>query len=296
VSATWQAGILTLARHALKAAPAPTLAERQNGCLTWRHGTRNQPNMAQDHRLYTEFQRLVGPSAVHAVRQARKLARSWANPELKPWDRSFRNWIAEAKSLGRDPNDVGDERWGDARPGTEAHYLPLIDQQSVVMEMGPGSGRYTRHLLPRCREMVLVDYSKFVCEWVQEYFAGKGTFRVVLAKDYALGAIADGSIDAVVANGVFEHLYLEAFYQYLVTFERVMKPGARGCLNFNNIASDGGFEHFETKLPQGMDERCIFRFYHPETVRELCRRAGLEVERLSTSEHRFAFLTFKKPG
>jgi cyclopropane fatty-acyl-phospholipid synthase-like methyltransferase len=179
-------------------------------------------------------------------------------PELKPWDRSFRDWIAEAKSLGRDPNDVGDERWGDARPGTEAHYLPLFDQQSVVMEMGPGSGRYTRHLLPHCREMVLVDYSKFVCEWVQEYFAGKGTFRVVLAKDYALGAIADASIDAVVANGVFEHLYLEAFYQYLVTFERVMKPGARGCLNFNNIASEGGFEHFETKLPKAWTSAAFF--------------------------------------
>jgi cyclopropane fatty-acyl-phospholipid synthase-like methyltransferase len=131
---------------------------------------------------------------------------------------------------------------------------------------------------------------------MEEYFSGKGTFRVVLARDYALGAVADTSIDVIVANGVFEHIYLEGFYRYLVTFARVMKPGARGCLNFNNILSPGGFQHFRDKLPEGMTKRSIFRFYHPQTVETLCREAGLAVERIDTSEHRFAFLDFRKPG
>ena len=252
--------------------------------------------MALEHPLYHDFQRLVRRSAARARKGAGKLAEQLSELENKPWDESFRTWIADAKRQGLDPNDVGDQRWGDARIGAEAQYLPLMNADSVVLELGPGSGRYTRHFMPRCKEMVLVDYSKFVCAWMEEYFQGKGKFRVVYAHDYALQAVGDSSIDTVIANGVFEHIYLEGFYHYLVTFRRVMKPGARGCFNFNNILSEGGFQHFRDKLPQAMGKRSIFRFYHPQTVEKLCREAGLEVERMATSESRFAFLTFRKPA
>jgi cyclopropane fatty-acyl-phospholipid synthase-like methyltransferase len=250
--------------------------------------------VAQEHPLYSELQRLVRRSVASGAQHARKLAES-LELEPKPWDLTFQKWIDEAKSLGRDPNDVADERWGNARAGAEKLYLPLFDRQSVVLELGPGTGRYTRYLLPECREMVLVDYSKYVCAWLEEYFAGKGNLRVVHAKDYAMGQVDDGSIDAVIANGVFEHIDLEGFFHYLSTFARVLRRGGRGAINFNNIMSPGGFEHFRNKLPSGMGERSIFRFYHPETVSKLCNEAGLAVERMDTTEHRFAFLVFVKP-
>jgi SAM-dependent methyltransferase len=239
---------------------------------------------------------LLRRSAARARRGASKLAASLGELDNKPWDDSFRDWIADAKRQGLDPNDVGDERWGDARAGAEQRYLPLFTPSSVVLELGPGTGRYTRHFMPHCKEMVLVDYSKLVCGWLEEYFLGKGKFRVVHAHDYSLDAIADNSIDVIIANGVFEHIYLEGFYQYFLTFARVLKPGARGCFNFNNILSDGGFRHFREKLPKGMDQRGIFRFYHPGTIEKLCREAGLEVVQLETSDHRFAFITFAKPA
>ena len=31
--------------------------------------------------------------------------------EQKPWDGEFAYWIAQAKALGLDPNDVGDREW-----------------------------------------------------------------------------------------------------------------------------------------------------------------------------------------
>ena len=80
---------------------------------------------------------------------------------------------------GVDPNDVGDQDWGGpALDACTARLFPHLTRESVVLELGPGSGRYTRHVLPRCREMVLVDYSKLVCEWLSEYLKGKGRFRV----------------------------------------------------------------------------------------------------------------------
>ena len=214
---------------------------------------------------------------------------------MRPWDRKFQAWIDEARAQGRDPNDVGDDRWGDPRSSVDNNYLPLFGSDAVVLELGPGSGRYTRHLMPHCKEMILVDYSEFVCDWVRTYFEGKGKFRVVHATDYALSEIANTSIDAIIANGVFEHLDLEGFYQYFTTFSRIMKPGAKGCFDFDNIMSPGGLAFFVRQLPDGMGKRSIFRFHHPETVRRLCAACGLRVEKMRTSEHRFAFLTYKKP-
>lgn len=252
--------------------------------------------MALDHPLYHDLERLLRRSAARARKGAGLLAASLGELESKPWDDSFRAWIEDAKRQGRDPNDVGDERWGDARLGAERRYLPLMGADSVVLELGPGTGRFTRHFVQHCKELVLVDYSKLVCRWLEQYFQAQDKVRVVHARDYALGVVGSGSVDVVIANGVFEHIYLEGFYHYLVTFARVMKPGAQGCLNFNNILSEGGFRHFKEKLPSGMGERSIFRFYHPGTVEKLCREAGLEVVSLDTNDHRFAFLTFRKPA
>jgi cyclopropane fatty-acyl-phospholipid synthase-like methyltransferase len=130
---------------------------------------------------------------------------------------------------------------------------------------------------------------------VASYFKDKGKFRVVRAKNYALEEIATESIDAIVAHGVFEHIYLEGFYKYLETFARVLKPGGKGCFNYNNIMSSEGLDRFVKTLPKEIDERSIVRFYHPESVERLCSVCGLEAAQTLVSESRFAFLTFRKP-
>ena len=214
----------------------------------------------------------------------------------RPWDRQFRSWIQSAREQGRDPNDVGDEKWSSPLPALEKHYFPLINEEATVLELGPGTGRYSRHLLARCKKLILLDYSEMVCEYLRDYFQHEPRVRVVHAAHPSVPDIADESVDAVIANGVFEHIYLEGFYRYFRTFARVMKPGAKGCFNFNNIMAKGGLERFVSELPEKMRGRSIFRFYHPETVEQLCTAHGLRVANMATSDHRFAFLTFEKVG
>lgn len=242
------------------------------------------------HRL----ERAVKKSAAKAAHHVLSLAGEEKKPGQRPWDDQFRSWIREAQERGRDPNDVADEKWSTPLPALEKYYFPLFSADSVVMELGPGTGRYTRHLLGKCREVVVVDYSVAVIDWMKEYFPGR-KIRTVLAKSYELLEIESNSIDAIIANGVFEHLYAEGAYHYLKTFQRVLTPGGRGCFNFDNIMSQGGFARFEKELPSEMDGRSIFRFYHPDMIGRMAEKAGLEVERMDTSEERFAFLTFRKP-
>jgi|SRR5262245_44933249 len=63
----------------------------------------------------------------------------------RPWDSEFLRWISEAKADGVDPNDVGDRAWqGSALEGATRYLFHRITPQSVVLELGPGTGRYTR--------------------------------------------------------------------------------------------------------------------------------------------------------
>jgi hypothetical protein len=68
--------------------------------------------------------------------------------ERRKWDGKFRQWIESAISRGLDPNDVGDEAWANDHLSEilEDPFLKYIPEDRTVLELGPGSGRLTRHL------------------------------------------------------------------------------------------------------------------------------------------------------
>ena len=213
--------------------------------------------------------------------------------DTKPWDVFFKNWIAEAEDSGQDPNDVGDVDWGDIRETLETHYYPYINSDSVVLELGPGSGRVTRHIIGRCREMILVDYSQIVCDWLAKYLKGKGSYRIVHIDKPSLVAIESNSVDTIIANGVFEHIDMDDLFCFLQEFNRVLKPGGLISFDFDNIMSAGGMAWF-IQFRGEPGTRCIFRFYHPETIQTLAENLGLQVLQISTSVSRFANITMQK--
>ena len=156
----------------------------------------------------------------------------------RAWDRQFRRWIDEAAAKGTDPNDAGDREWsGNA-------FLPQITRDSVVLELGPGTGRYTRQVLPHCREMILVDYSRLVCDWLNTYLHGKGHARIHFIDKPGFPLVADDSVDFAFANGVFERIDPDETDWYLREFLRVLKPGGRLWFNFDNFMSPDGWQWF----------------------------------------------------
>jgi SAM-dependent methyltransferase len=213
----------------------------------------------------------------------------------KPWDEEFAGWIAEAKASGLDPNDVGDREWrGNALENARRHLFPRIGAHSVVLELGPGSGRYTRHVLPRCREMILVDSSALVCDWLDEYLRGKGRFQIHQINRPLFAQVADRSVDFGFANGVFEHIDPDEIDFFLQEFYRVLKPGAALWFNFDNFMSPGGLRWFrDEEVPAG--GRRIFRFYHPEFLERMGEMRGFTEVAITVDEGRFAFFEAVKP-
>jgi cyclopropane fatty-acyl-phospholipid synthase-like methyltransferase len=211
----------------------------------------------------------------------------------QPWDAVFESWTERARASGEDPNDAGDREWGDAAAVVELRYAQHLSSDKVVLELGPGSGRYTRHLLKRCAKLIAVDSSPRVVRWLEEYLAREPRFSVFLAQDCSLSFAADASVDVCLATGVFEHLSLEQIHRYLEAFARVLRPGGVVIVNFDDFQSEQGYAWFKKWLPAD-GSRGIFRFYHPEMIRKICDELGFQNVAIEP-DRRMAWLTCNKP-
>jgi SAM-dependent methyltransferase len=195
--------------------------------------------------------------------------------EIRPttWDRAFRDWIAEARKLGVDPNDLGDEQWGNTDCLDDGRfYLPLISDTATVLELGPGSGRLTRHLVGRCRRLIAADFSPTVCRWLESYLP---TVEIVRITDHRL-PIEDQSVSVVVAHGVVEHLDLDILYLFCTEFQRVLNDDGIVAFNFDDLSTSEGLAIFRDIAGSRRPER--FRVHHPEALTMACDAAGFTTE------------------
>lgn len=104
-----------------------------------------------------------------------------------------------------------------------------------VLELGCGTGRVTRHLLPSAREVVGVDVSPAMVERCRGALP-EGTFLVGDLRD--LSAHADASFDvAVAAANVFDALSHEERLTALSEARRVLAPGGLLYFSSHNRAS-----------------------------------------------------------
>jgi SAM-dependent methyltransferase len=228
---------------------------------------------------------------------ARSLRRAGERPAAAEgkWDKHFRQWIAEAERSGQDPNDVGDRAWANdyLAKALESRYLALVPANGTVLELGPGSGRLTRHLLGRAGRIELIDSSAFVISWMQRYLEGKADFRAVLIDKPLTPHLADDSMDAFLAHGVFEHLDFDETYWFLTEFARVLKPGGRVSYNYDTIHGPGG-ERWLLDHRRSPGSRFIFRFYTPDFMTRIAEVAGLSVVESHVCDDRLAHLILTK--
>lgn len=228
--------------------------------------------------------RHVAAAAVNAVLRPLSLKIQYQ----QQWDRDFRRWV---RQQGRDvdPNDAGDAEWGSdlLAEGLRDHYLPLLSPDAVIVEIGPGSGRLSRHLIGRCQELIVVDISKYVCKWMRNYLAGKGRFQVHRINGPWLPMLGDAAVDAVVAHDVFEHLDLDEIYWYLSEFARVLRPGGVCSFNFDSPVTPDGIAIM--RMHGGPGHHSVYRLHHPESIRCIATAAGFASASITQTATRIAF-------
>jgi hypothetical protein len=162
--------------------------------------------------------RIIRPLGIRVIRYQKE--------GEKPWDKFFIDCIKEYKRTGKDPNNILNEDWKNEEIFFPAYLKPLMKRGMIALEVGPGIGRYTRHVLPYCREIYLIDYSQYCCEFLREYFKGEKGIHIIHMEGEKKLPVPDNSVDLVFTISTFVHLYTETIYWYFEEFYRVLCRGA----------------------------------------------------------------------
>lgn len=160
-------------------------------------------------------------------------------------------------------------QWGppQERPALQAvidrYITPFIHADTVVLEIGPGGGRWTQFLVG-ARELVLVDLNPEFFDYLRERFpAERARLRFYATRGAELDGIDDRSIDFVFSFGALVHVDPADIEAYLGHLHRVMKPGARAALQYADktkpaARDNDSFSHMDAPTMEAFARRADF--------------------------------------
>ena len=100
-----------------------------------------------------------------------------------------------------------------------------MPEGGVILEIGPGGGRWSEILAARARRLVLVDVTPKALELCLERLRNRSNVEYVLSTGTDLPGVADASVDAIWSFDVFVHIAPVDQAAYLREIGRVLRPG-----------------------------------------------------------------------
>ena len=190
----------------------------------------------------------------------------------------FPGYLQEALALEMDVNDWIEQKlgWLQALPVLEKTVFPYLNQDAIVCELGPGTGRHARHLLARLPvgEIHLVDKSFWIINFLSNYFKANPNVHLYHSNGLSLPISNDNWADLAMSFGTFIELNLGLFHLYSREFFRVLKPRGYCVLNYLDISTDVGWRHLETN---SLFYGNTFTYHSPAVVDKIFTSAGFEI-------------------
>ena len=126
-------------------------------------------------------------------------------------------------------------------------YLPSGNDLNI-MEIGPGGGRITQLLLPRCKKLYAVDISREMLRSLQRRFKDEAKIKYILTDGAEITQVPIDSLDAVVTFDAFVHLEPWEIFRYLELTKRLFKRKGVGIIHFPDVETTIGFQLFRSQV------------------------------------------------
>ncbi len=202
-----------------------------------------------------------------------ELQRTSSDPKAE----SLPFYISQAKKAGMDINDYLEkvENWGNSQKLLETEVFPVIKNDSIVCELGPGTGRFSRHLAKYLTngKLHIIDHSPWLEKFLRDYFKDSNNVMIYGGSGHSL-PFKDSNFDLIFASGVFIEISLQLIYSYSKEFYRTLKPGGYCILDYFDISSEDGWKHLE-KMQFGPHSG--FTYHTTETIDRIFISAGFKV-------------------
>lgn len=116
----------------------------------------------------------------------------------------------------------------------------LIPEKSSIIEIGPGGGRWTEHLLKKAEKLHLVDISEKCLQLCKERFGNNPALRYNLISSIDFGFAEKESIDVIFSYDVFVHIDKTQIEEYFNEFAGVLKKSGRIILHYSKVGDKFG--------------------------------------------------------
>lgn len=116
----------------------------------------------------------------------------------------------------------------------------------VILEIGPGAGRWSEALLPLASRLILVDVSERCLEMCRRRFVGHRNVDYHLTEGSSLSSLPEAFVDHVWSFDCFVHISGVDTRKYIAELARVMTPGGVGIIHHPNDSTKGGWRSHVT--------------------------------------------------
>ena len=140
------------------------------------------------------------------------------------WSKHGDEWDGQARFCGQ-PYD----RWKQSIIDT--FIAPNAAANSVILEIGPGHGRWSRILAGRCRQLILVDLSPQCIQFCKNLLSAHEHVKFFANDGHSLKEIEDEGIDFVWSFDSFVHMDKRTIGCYLTEIARVLKRDGKAVLH-----------------------------------------------------------------
>lgn len=155
------------------------------------------------------------------------------------------NWNREVWDGGYNWDALGEEwsaAWGGSEPQWFGSIYPRLHRvlpANSILEIAPGMGRWTKFLLPLCRNYVGVDISQECVRGCQETFADARHARFVHNDGSSLSEVEDHSVDLVFSFDSLVHAELDVLKSYIPQILRKLNERGVAFLHHSNMGALG---------------------------------------------------------
>lgn len=141
-----------------------------------------------------------------------------------PWPKDGDEWDESAKFC-----KVPYDKW--KAQLIAAFATPHIRPETVMLEIGPGHGRWSEFFAPKVSALHLVDLSPSCIEFCKSRLAGFTNVKYHVNDGKSLADIKNASVDFVWSFDTFVHIEEPEIRAYAKELRRVMKPQAIGVIH-----------------------------------------------------------------
>lgn len=106
---------------------------------------------------------------------------------------------------------------------------PFVDEESVVLEIGPGRGAWTKGLLT-AKEVWALDAKSLEHNKIMEYLNSPENLKYFQVRDFECRDLPDDYFDFVFSYGVFCHIPWEGISAYMQNIYKKMKKNAEAVI------------------------------------------------------------------